>query len=371
MKSPGKTIVEGQLENGKYTVKLIDPCNDVRWDSFVENHPYGWLTHLSSWGEILVRSFPHMKGYYLALTDSSDGAILAALPAYEVKSRILGRRLVSIPFATLADPLVTSPIEFNILAEALLHLAHDLRVDHVEIRTLHASPLIADQRMESQLAYKHHYLVLGQDPEELKRSFHRSCVRQRISKALESNLVLKVGKSEEDLKKLYILYRMTRKKIGLPPQPYIFFKMIWETLYPECRVDLLLAEKHQKTVAGLLLFKFKERVSAEFAVMDQEYHDESPNHFLFWEAIKRSTSEGYKVFDFGRTASSNHSLLTFKERWGTTVTDLPVFYYPQGAHNQSAAWENSMPYGLLRKMCMVAPNCLLEQIGHFCYKHMG
>ena len=88
-------------------VILLDPVSDTRWDPFVENHPYGWICHLSGWKHVLEKSFKQMKGYYLTLEDNNR--IKAALPIYEIKSIITGKRLVSIPFATLSDPLVTEP----------------------------------------------------------------------------------------------------------------------------------------------------------------------------------------------------------------------------------------------------------------------
>ena len=46
--------------------------------------------------------------------------VRAALPIYAVESGLMGRRLVSIPFATLCDPLVTDPADMEILGDAVL-----------------------------------------------------------------------------------------------------------------------------------------------------------------------------------------------------------------------------------------------------------
>ena len=84
-------------------VVFIDPVSDHRWDKFVESHPYGWLCHLSGWKKVLEKSFSHMRGYYPVLLNGSE--IKAAMPIFQVKSWLTGQRLVSIPFASLCDPL--------------------------------------------------------------------------------------------------------------------------------------------------------------------------------------------------------------------------------------------------------------------------
>ena len=86
---------------------------------------------------------------------------------------------------------------------------------------------------------------------------------------MKSNLRLKVADDESDLIAFYRLYIRTRKQIGLPPQPYIFFKMLWNTSFQSGRIALLLAEKDKEIIAGVIIFKFRKRVSAEYAAWNR------------------------------------------------------------------------------------------------------
>ena len=54
------------------------------------------------------------------------------------------------------------------------------------------------------------------------------------------------------------------------------------------------------------------------------YSNLNTNYFGVWEAIKLAHSEGYKIFDFGRTGINNDGLMSFKSRWGAKVVDLPI-----------------------------------------------
>jgi hypothetical protein len=351
-------------------VDFIDPVNDARWDSFVERHPYGWLTHHSSWKKVIERSFEHMKGYYPVLVDRHNGEIEAALPVFEVKSWLTGRKLVSIPWATLSDPLVTRREEFDLLVREVEKLMGKLGAKHLEIRSLYTAALIENGTPAEQPRYIHHYLNLDQDLECMKKLFHRSCVQQRIKKALASDLTLKIGENEEDLKSMYALHLQNRNQKNLPPQPYVFFKNMWDILHPEKRISLLTAEYGGKPIASLLLFKFKDRISAEVAHMDENYRSKSPNIFLFWEAIRQAVSEGYKIFDFGRTSPTNQSLITFKSRWNTNMSDITFYYYPV-EKSPELATTYSYQYNMIKLICKYTPDFVQPYIGSFCYRHTG
>ena len=110
-----------------------------------------------------------------------------------------------------------------------------------------------------------------------------------------------------------------------------FFENMWKVLHPLNHFQIILAFKDHSAVAGLAYLKFKKRISTEFAGWDIRFRSSKPNHFLYWEAIKIACSEGYKIFDFGRTSPDNSGLMAFKRHWGTIETDLPKFYLPKKA----------------------------------------
>lgn len=351
------------------TVTVIDPMQDGRWDRFVESHAFGWLCHLSGWKRVLETSFPHLHGHYFALVQ--DGEIRAALPVYEVRSRLIGRRLVSIPFATLSDPLVATSDDMAALLDAAIDLSKRIGIGAIEIRTLLAPGFVLDERLGVSRLFKHHFLGLDNPLEEISRKFHRSCVRQRIARAKAGGIEVTGGETERDLREFYRLYLMSRKRLGLPPQPYHFLQSLWQTFYPEKRIGLLMAKKDGQPVAGLMLFKFRERVSAEFAAYDESFLNFSPLHALFWEAIQDARREEYKIFDFGRTSPDNGSLMDFKNRWGTTVIDLPHYYYPRMLCGRDAAKYDSFSYRFVREICKTAPEPVRVGLGKFLYQHMS
>src|SRR3989339_892294 len=358
-----------RVKNMNDPITTIDPLHDERWDEFVENHPFGWLCHLSGWKKVLDKSFRHMQGHYIVLMQ--DGEIQAGLPLFEVRSWILGNRLVSIPFATLCDPLVSTHEDMDKLFNRALDLSKELGISSIEIRTMLTEPYIQDDRLSFSPFFKHHFIPLDRPPEVLNKSFHRTCVRQRITRASQSGIEISQGITTSDVDAFYELYITTRKRLGVPPQPRAFIQAIWDTFYPQKRVSLLLAKKDGLLIGSLMLLKYKSRVSAEFAVWNEKYIKISPIHGLFWEAIQAAYREGFAIFDFGRTAPDNHTLMDFKNRWGTQVIDLPFLYYPKNRNARAMTSETFFGRKIVRDVCRYAPHPIFKGVGKFLYNHMG
>lgn len=352
-------------------IETIDPMQDPRWDAFVESHPYGWICHLSGWKKVLEESFTHMKGYYFVLSDNPGENIEAALPIFEVKSWLTGKRLVSMPFATLCDPLISTTDDMNELLQAVMKLSEKLKSRYIEIRTLYSSPLIQDERFGRSNFFKHHFFRLQEEPERMKKRFHRSCVRQKITRAEKNKLEKRLVTDSAGLLEFYRLQLITRKRLGLPCQPLIFFESLWRSFSPVGQVRIILAEKDNVAIAGLLIFCFKDRVSIEFAASDERFMDMCPNHFLIWETFKWAYEAGYQIVDFGRTSPNNEGLMDFKRRWGTTVIDLPQLFCPRGSERKIAVQERSWKFKSANLICKSTPVFLQQGIDNFMYRHLG
>ena len=349
----------------------IDPVKDPRWDEFVESHPFGRIAHLSGWKKVLEGTFGHIKGHHLALLDDKKEKIRAGLPIFEVRSSLRGSRLVSIPFATLSDPLIKTYSEGEELLNAVKHSGRNLSISQIEIRTFYSSPMIKRDEFACDSFFKHHFLSLEKTPEELLKSFHYDRVRKKIHRVQNGKLRLHLAADEADLQGFYNHYAKDRKRLGLPLPPYTWFKLLWENFHESDRLSILLAELEGERIGGLLIFKFKERVSAEAIGWDHNFVKAYPSHFLYWEAIKMGYFRGYKIFDFGRTAPTNLNLMDFKSRWGTEIRDLPQFIYPAGKYRNNRGGEGTISYKLLRRVIKNTPDSLQGLIGRFCYRHMG
>ena len=353
-------------------IKIIDPFSDTRWNQFVENHPLGWIVHLSGWKKVIESTLPHMKGHYLALVEKNTNVIKAGLPIYEVRSWLTGNRLVSIPFATLSNPLISNQQQNELLIAEATRLLDQLNYSYIEIRTLNAISCKDTKALRVNFDYKNHYIDLSQGEEELWKKIKKNTIGRWIKKASHHKIHLKVAQDDQDFLEFYRLYTRTRSRLGLPSQPYLFFKKIFDTFSPSGTIEIILAILENKVIASHLCFKFNGRVSVEAVGEDETYRNIGINHYLYWQEIRRACAEDYKVFDFGRTSINNPTLMDFKQRWGTTEVSLCYYYYDHGRKKVSTlTQETSLSYKLIRYLCQRSPDWAQPVLSRFCYRHLG
>src|SRR4030088_1685408 len=181
------------------TIHWLSSDEQGEWDAFVTRHPLGLVYHLSSWKRVLESAFGHIRGRFLVLRDGT-GQIHAGLPVYTVKSWLLKDRTVSVPFATMCDPLISTKEEFNLLWPAIEDASGKDGSQRIEIRTRRLGADCIPALLTANARYKHHYLPLGEKTDVLFRSFHQSCVRRRVEKARRAGIVVEERQDEQSLR---------------------------------------------------------------------------------------------------------------------------------------------------------------------------
>ncbi len=350
------------------TISKKSPGDD--WNIFVQRHPLGTIYHTSEWMDVIEQSFKHITGYLITIRNKR-GEIIGGLPVYFVNSWLIGRRLVSAPFALYCDPLLSDPSDLDLIFAALMDLYKSSKSRYIELR---AATTIQSNLIKLNFAvsrsYKTHNLKLDQPPEHLLKYFHRNTACS-LRRAFKSNIGLRYGEKESDLLIFYRMLRNSRKRIGLPPIPYKFFKTLWDVFKPLGKLDLLLAVADGEFGASKLLLKHRDTVFFEYGCDVIEFRKRRINHFLEWEAIKMAYAQGYRKYNFGRTSITNHGLLDYKKRWGSKESDLPKFIFPKSYGKRHQTPELSLKYRIARKVFKKVPRNIAMILGEFLYRHMG
>jgi hypothetical protein len=156
--------------------------------------------------------------------------------------------------------------------------------------------------------------------------------------------------------------------------PFAFFQAMHRCL-GKGRVAIYLALHGGEPVGGLLMLKFKDLWTAEYAgVADNPIRGISA--LLHWEAIQHAKSRGAACFSFGRTAVDNTGLLEHKRRWATVEEDLTDFISPPDrrsarAHRSPHAGGLAFYSGAVRLLMRYSPAQLQKLLGDFAYRHLG
>lgn len=96
--TPGTIAGTSQREETtlQLEVRSLDEIDIRQWDDFVMRHPDSTPFHLLAWKHTIEQSFNY-RAMYLVATD--DEGIRGVLPLFLVENRVIGKALISSPFA--------------------------------------------------------------------------------------------------------------------------------------------------------------------------------------------------------------------------------------------------------------------------------
>ncbi|HON00481.1 MAG TPA: GNAT family N-acetyltransferase [Acidobacteriota bacterium] len=346
----------------------LDPLTDPRWDRMVERHPVGWLTHTSTWARILLRSFPHLRPHYLALEDAT-GELWGGLAAMEFSSRLTGRRLVSLPYSTLCDPLVRTRDEWLRLLEAADAKRKALGLAFLEVRSSRTADLVATtDGIEPRRDFAWHRLDLRRPLEEILKCISRRAVRPCIHRAERLGLRVRPLR-RSDFESFWRLYVGTHSRLGLPVFPRSLFRRWLDELLPRGWLRGCVVEDGDQALSVLMAFVYRDRMSAEVIGSEASASRRFPSHIAFWDAIREAHALGLAEFDFGRTPVGDKGLMDFKRHWGTRCELLTFAFLPPSAAGH--ADRNGFSRRAAGWMCNAVPQSVLPAVSRFVYRHAG
>jgi CelD/BcsL family acetyltransferase involved in cellulose biosynthesis len=234
-------------------------------------------------------------------------------------ARVGRRKWVALPFTDYCPPVVSDSANLSEVAVALDAARREKCIPRFEVR---AGLDIAESY--APVVAVRHTLELNSQPEVVFRTFNRSQTQRNIRKAQREGVVaLRRGTSMQDLTRVYFdLHLETRRRQGVPTQPRRFFEHLWRELLEPGHGFLLLASADGRPIAGGVFLTWKDTVVYKFGASSSRFWSLRPNNLLFWEAIRWSCEQGFRVFDFGRTDLANRGLRNFKDNWGTQESPL-------------------------------------------------
>ena len=177
-----------------------------RWDAFVQRCPDATFFHKSGWRTILEETFRHRAHYFLA---ERGETIVGVLPLAEVRSRLFGDSLVSLPFCVYGGPAATDPAASDALIDAAGELARALGVPYLELRN--RQPQRPDwPRQELYVTFRKELLPDAEANLAAIPRKQRAMVRKGIKHGLRSEI-------DADPGRFFALYADNMHRHGTPP----------------------------------------------------------------------------------------------------------------------------------------------------------
>jgi hypothetical protein len=350
-------------------VNVIDPLKDPRWRVFIERHDAATVFHSPGWLGALQRTY---KFTPLVYTTAGPGeALTNGLVACNVDSWLTGRRTVSLPFSDHCSPLAADAASVAELLDSIHAERRRSGRKFVEIRPLElqAPSLENATRFEEHKVYYLHIVDLSASLDEIFRRFGKS-ERNAVARAGREHLRYVAGHSAALLKEFYQLFVLTRRRHGVPPQPFKWFCNLAECLGDALTVRL--AYKDDAPVTATVTVSFKDTIVYKYGCSDHRYNSLGGTPFLCWKAIEEGKRLGARRFDLGRSNLEQEGLISFKERLGGERQRL--VYYRDNAPAGSAAAAHSRAEGspgLYRRILPAIPDRLFILCGELLYKHVA
>ena len=298
-------------------VNLLKGEDAPRWDDFVRRCPQATFFHLSAWRDLMEEVFDHRTFYLYA---ERAGDIVGVLPLAEVRSRLFGHALVSLPFCVyggIATAEDAGPETLHALESKAETLARALGVQHLEYRNL--QPRHEDWPRQAELYVTFRKEILPEVEANLLAipRKQRAMVRKGIKNALVSEV-------DETVDRFFALYADNVLRHGTPALPKRFFEQLKERFGEACEV-LTVSSPEGKPLSSVLSFYFRDEVLPYYAGDDLAARELAANDFKYWELMRRACERGCKVFDYGRSKVGTGPY-AFKKNWGFEPQPLSYEY---------------------------------------------
>ncbi len=339
-----------------------DPLQDLRWEALVRRHPHASVFHSTNW----LRTLRNVYGYepVVVTTCPPELPLTNGLVFARIKSRLTGRRLVSLPFSDHCEPLLESPAQ---LAAILLRTKRGVGQGdwkYMEIRPLRYHPP-RNTGMEPLVTYCFHSLDLRPALDDLFRGFHKDCVQRKIHRAEREKLQYEEGNSEVLLQKFYALLVMTRRRQYLPPQPVRWFRGLIASCGDDIKIRV--ASKDGVPVASILTLSHKQSMVYKYGCSNVAYNNLGGTALLFWNAIQEAKARSFEELELGRSDPANAGLVTFKDRWGASRSDITYWTYPHNHAPELHSWQ----WRAAQRIIPMMPDSVLKAMGGVLYRHIG
>ncbi len=269
------------------------------WDDAVTSLPLHHVLQSWAWGEFKARWgwFPRRFLWY------KGGAPAAA-------AQVLVRPIPLTPFrmAYAAKGPVLDPSDEALVARVLADLEHqavherwvfvkvdpDVPADHpvflgaLRERGWRFSP--------EQVQFRNTATIDLSPDEETLLANMRQKTRYNIRLAARRGVIVRAG-SVDDLPCFYAMYAETARRDGFLIRPAAYYLDVWSDFMRRGMAHLLLAWYADEPIAGLMLFRYGEKVWYFYGASTGKHRNTMPNYLLQWEAIRWAKRQGARVYD--------------------------------------------------------------------------
>ena len=308
---PASPVCAAPPEPSGLVLRGLREEDHQEWDDFVQRHPHGSPFHLTAWKRTIEESFGY-NPYCLLAKD--DGRIRGILPLFLVRNPLIGKVLISSPFAVYGGILADADDVRRKLYQEVKQLGAKLGVDYIELRNAFPEQCVGESNVSRYVTFSRE---ADPDEEALLSSLPKK-TRNIVRKALKQPFSTRYGVS--DPANLDRVHSRNMRRLGTPCFPRRYFTRLLANFGEMADIREVWLER--KVVAVSLNFYFRGQMHTYHAAADTRYNALAPNSFMYYDHLRWAGQNGYKIFDFGRSKRDTGTF-EFKKHWNTTMRALP------------------------------------------------
>jgi hypothetical protein len=300
----------------------LQPFGEGRasWNELLNDVPDATLYHRDSWTQLLVRAYG--LSLWLATLQRSGrvvaGCVFARAP--------LSRRFTSLSFSDTCPPLTEEPGADQQLLDALVAQAPSRR--SYEVRGIGG---VAG--WETVDCFANWRLSLDRPLARIEKGLAVN-FRRNLRRASRETTKIDHGSGIDLLERFYAMQVESRRRLGLPAQPWRFFELAREIFAADGNFEVWMASDNGEDVASAVFLGDGDVIHYKWGARRLN-HRSNANHLLFWNAIEEFAPRA-RSMDLGRADTRNQGLMRFKAELGATLSPLPTSYYPRPPRHVSA-----------------------------------
>jgi FemAB-related protein (PEP-CTERM system-associated) len=306
------TSVADPVLSETFSCHPLDGIDAVRWDEFVERQPHGTPFHLTAWKRTIEQSFGYRPCY---LYVSRNGQIEGVLPLFLVQNIIIGKALISSPFAVYGGILASSDAARRELYAAAIDLGRRIAVDYIEFRNAWPEQVVGEPNVHRYVTFTQP--VQPQDDEALLASLPKK-TRNMVRKALKTPFTTRYNVRQSQV--MHEVHSRNMRRLGTPNFPPRYFRNLLANFGERADIREVLLDG--KPLAVSLNIYFNGEMHTYHAAADTRFKALAPNIFMYFDHIRWAGQNGFRAFDFGRSKYDT-GVFEFKKHWNTTMRELP------------------------------------------------
>jgi hypothetical protein len=336
----------------------IAPYDDPAWMSFINNHPESHFFHHPVWSGFLAKCYGYHP--FLALVKDSKGQITAGLPFMEISKIGNKRRWVSLPFTDHCQPLFFSRTSLDNLVMNITKESSRQNVQDLELRWEIQSPALF-QSTEHVLTTTD----LSSDPSKVQEKISHSDFR-KVKLGSKRGITIEKAASLDAMRIFYQLHVETRRRLGVPVQPWRFFRLLFEEVIRPGNGFISLARQNDEYLAGIVFLHWNKTLVYKFSATSMRGRQMAASYPLTWDGIQWACENGYSLLDWGRSDFSDEGLRDYKKRWASNEKNL---IYSKNNEETSTFMHRVKP--IVNSVISRSPLWVCRISGEILYKYFG